>query len=286
PPQHVEELRKLVQAGFSQEGSHLGDARILGQLVDDVAIFPALLLGFAGDQLLHIFFVNSGVVVHNHGAKFQKDEGLPVLTDAALPEKYRTLRGQFDGAGDDRKNRRQKEKGEQADQHIHHALGHAERLPRVLPDGKVRIERGVARTRLALLIPVFGKNVKGETEPAEFLKAQTGAQRLRDSGDYRVGNRAPVFDAEFSEHHPHHAIGGVPPRNVGFPGGGGQSRQNLLQSLSVLLRSQRFAHIEQQQDKRLARTLASFSFQRYHPPERFRIQNAAICEQRGLRDRG
>src|SRR5208283_1812557 len=95
PPQHVEELRKLVQAGFSQEGSHLGDARILGQLVDDVTIFPALLLGFAGDQLLHIFFVNPGVVVHNHGAKFQKDEGLPVLTDAALPEKYRTLRGQL-----------------------------------------------------------------------------------------------------------------------------------------------------------------------------------------------
>ncbi len=88
-PEHIQELRKFIQATPPQERSYRRDSSVVRKLVDANPVAVALAwiaLGLAGDQLGHIFPVNAGIIADIHRPEFKEREGLTVLSDPPLPE--------------------------------------------------------------------------------------------------------------------------------------------------------------------------------------------------------
>src|SRR6218665_213809 len=114
-PDHVEQLRQLVEAGDAQEAADRGNARVPGQLARRLP-FPAR-HGVAG-QIVR----ERGFGVWNHGAELVAAERPASETDALMGEYDRSRPGHADRQRDETDKREEEEQQQRGADKIHYAL--------------------------------------------------------------------------------------------------------------------------------------------------------------------
>src|SRR5580704_13109545 len=108
------------------------------------------------------------IVVHVHRSELQKSEGLAQMAETLLLEENRSPGTQLDQQSDQKKNRSEEQQRCGASDDIHQSLDGACSALCFVTMQKVGIESGIASR--GVLIPVLGKHMHGNADPADTLK--------------------------------------------------------------------------------------------------------------------
>src|SRR5262245_37347390 len=119
-PQHIPELRKLVQARSAEKIPEWRHARVVYDLEHRPlvgSIHPACL-----DIALDVLLMNPVIGVHAHGSELEHHERSAALSHALLPEKYGSPRCEFDKSGNKKEEWRERDQERQAADDIQDSL--------------------------------------------------------------------------------------------------------------------------------------------------------------------
>ena len=237
----VEQLRQFVQAGFSQESSALGDARVIFQFEFCFPFFPSLRVPCQE-------FFQFDVGIDAHAAEFIAVEFFAIPTDAAVLKDDRSGRVFIDPQGDGQKERRKADNPQAGTDDIEDALNSA-----VVPEGQVvakakgddvavdeafRVER---RQGQAAHVGDEGDFLDQRLDAVDDVLDGFIAQARRDDHD--------VLDAAFADDL--FRIGKT--AQMGYPGGDGRFRRVVFEVADEIVADARiFLEIFEDDGRRFA----------------------------------
>src|SRR6202007_2954083 len=98
-PEHVPELRQLIQAALADKPADWSYPRIFLDLKHRLRGCPRIAIHLAGDELLNILLVNFCIAIRPHCTELQDGKSLSMLAKAFLLEQHRALGRNLDRQG-------------------------------------------------------------------------------------------------------------------------------------------------------------------------------------------